>query len=235
MPPRYATDTWSTRFDAAVREALRPGAAVLEIGAGANPAISPGDRPPGCLYVGLDVDAAELAKAPPGSYDEQVVADVTGPLDGLDGRFDLVVTWMVLEHVHSLPAALARAARCLRPGGLLIAQFPGAFSAAAIANRLLPWGVTRRLLGRLHGRDPESVFVAHYDRCWQSALDRTLASIFAEHEVRPLYTGVFYVAFSRPLRAAYLAYEETAVRRGWANMAPYYLVTATADSPAQSR
>ncbi len=228
LPPRYATDTWDARFRAEIRASVADGAAVLDVGAGARPVLVGDRRPPGCRYVGLDASATELAKAPPGSYDETVVADVATFRPELAGRFDLALSFMVLEHVERLGPALDNLRAYLRPGGRLVAQMPGAFSLAALANRVVPQGTARRLLQRTQGREPGTVFPAHYDHCWYSALEALLAPPWEDVRIVPLFTGVFYLAFSAPLRAAYLAYEELAWRRGWRNLAPYYLVSATA-------
>jgi SAM-dependent methyltransferase len=228
LPPRYAADTWDRRFRAQVDGALSEEIAILDVGAGARPVLTPEQRPPGCTYFGLDVAADELAKAPGGSYDECVVADVARFEPGLTGQFDLALSWMVLEHVQSLPAALENLRAYLRPGGRLVAQMPGAFSLAALANRVAPVSLARAFLRRTQGRSAAEVFPARYDHCWFTALERLLGRDWASPSVVPLYTGVFYLAFSAPLRAAYLAYEEWASRHGRHNLAPYYLLTATA-------
>jgi SAM-dependent methyltransferase len=228
LPPRYATDTWDRRFRAEVEAALGEGIAILDVGAGARPVVAPADRPPRCAYVGLDRSGEELARAPAGSYDERVVADVARFEPELRGRFDVALSWMVLEHVESVPAALDNLRAYLRPGGRLIAQLPGAFSLAALANRAVPAAVARRLLRRTQGRGAAEVFPARYDRCWFTALEQLLERGWDSPRVLPLFTGVFYFSFSRPLRAAYLGYEEWAWRNGHRNLAPYYLITAAA-------
>jgi 2-polyprenyl-6-hydroxyphenyl methylase/3-demethylubiquinone-9 3-methyltransferase len=228
VPPRYATDSWRRRFDAEVAVRLVAGMDVLDVGAGARPVLARDQRPPGCTYVGLDIDAQELDKAAAGSYDRRVVADATELRPELVDGFDLVVSWMVLEHVDSLPAALASLRAYLRPDGHLVAQMPGALSLAAIGNRLLPMAAARHILARTQGRRPATIFPARYDRCRFTALERLLDGRWASWRVLPLYTGAAYTAFSPPLRASYLAYEELAYRHRWHDLAPYYLVTATA-------
>jgi 2-polyprenyl-6-hydroxyphenyl methylase/3-demethylubiquinone-9 3-methyltransferase len=228
LPPRYRSDTWDRRFRIEVAAALAAGSDVLDVGAGARPVVARDERPAGCTYVGLDRSATELAKAPSGSYDRAVVADVTLDRPGLHSSFDLILSWMVLEHVESLPAALANLRAYARPGARLIAQLPGAFSLASLANRVVPAPVKRLFLRRIQGRGPGEVFPAHYDRCWHSALVRLLAVGWETPRVLSLYTGAFYVSFSPMLRAGYLAYEEAISGRGLANLAPYYLITARA-------
>lgn len=225
LPPRYGVDVWDLRFREQLSDALVPGASIIDIGAGARPTVAPPDRPAGCRYVGLDPSPEELGKAPEGSYDETVVAAAEDRIPELENGFDLLLSFYTMEHVESLEAALSNARAYLRPGGLLLMQMSGAFSPFSIANRILPGRLSTWLLHRANDRDPGTVFRAHYDRCWSSALERLLAE-WREAEVLPLHTGAGYVLFSRPLTALYMGYEEWAYRREHTNLASYYLVTA---------
>ena len=200
---------------------------MLDLGGGVKPSVPPARRPAGLHYEGLDVSPDELQRAPRGSYDEIVVADATRRLPELEGRFDLVLSWLVLEHVKPLADALHHVHAYLRPGGSLVAQAAGAFTLPAITNRLVPRRAALWILGRAQDRDPESVFPAHYDCCWHDGLARLVAPPeWADAEVRPLHTGVGYFLFSRLATTGYIGYEEWAYRRGHRNLAPYYLITA---------
>jgi SAM-dependent methyltransferase len=53
-----------------------------------------------------------------------VRADLARPLPYRDAAFDVAVCEQVLEHVDDPRAAVAEIARCLRPGGLLVAGVP---------------------------------------------------------------------------------------------------------------
>ena len=224
LPARYS-DPWPTGFDERVRAALVPGAIVLDLGCGSRPTIPPLARPPGCRYVALDEAREELAAAPPGSYDEVWVRDLTVASPELAGRFDLAVSWNLFEHVRPIDAALANVRAYLRPGGRMVALLSGAFSAFALPGRLLPKRVTGVLLERLLERDPSTVFRSHYDRCWYGALTRLLAG-WSHAEIVPLYRGAEYFNFSPALRRAYLRYENWACAGGHRNLATHYLVDA---------
>jgi SAM-dependent methyltransferase len=225
LPPRYATDLWDMRFRARLDSLLRPGAEILDVGAGRRPTISVDERPEGVRYVGLDLEADELSKADPGSYDETIVSAAEDRVEELTGRFDLAVSFFSLEHVHSTDRVLENIRTYLRPGGWLVAQLSGARSPFSLANRLLPMPVSRTLLRWTQQREPDSVFPARYDRCSYSGLTGTLEG-WAESEVVPLFTGAGYVLFSRVLTAAYVAYEEWIFRSDQRELAPYYLVAA---------
>ncbi|MDX6511633.1 MAG: hypothetical protein QOE36_1137 [Gaiellaceae bacterium] len=223
LPGRYAG--WSSLrdlLDRRVESVLVPEMTVLDVGAGRRPTILPEERPSATAYVGLDVELAELTGADPGSYDEAHAGSVVTWVPAFESRFDLVVSCYAFEHVKPMPEALENIRRYLRPGGMLIALFSGSFSAHAVANRVLPEAVAARLIGR----EPETKFRAHYDRCWYGALERDLAS-WSAARISPLYLGAPYFAFSPALRRAYVAYENVAARQPHRNLASHYLLEAT--------
>ena len=224
LPPRYS-EPWPTGFRERVERALTPGATILDVGSGSRATIAREERPSPSHYVALDRSAAELAAAPAGSYDEVWVRDVTERVPELVGRFDLAVSWNLFEHVRPIDAALAYVRAYLRPGGRLVALLSGAFAVFAVANRLVPGELGRRVMQRLHGRDPDTVFRSYYDRCWYGALETVLRS-WSEAEIVPLYRGAEYFNFSPLLRRAYVRYEDWAAEGGHRNLATHYLVDA---------
>ncbi|MGH2534741.1 MAG: class I SAM-dependent methyltransferase [Thermomicrobiales bacterium] len=224
LPDRYHGNAFQP-FDDFVARALRPGVRILDIGAGRRPMLGPDRRPPGCHYVGLDVSATELSLAPSGSYDETWAKDVTTHIPDLDGRFDLIVSWQVLEHVKPMETAIANIHRYLAPGGRFVALLSGSFAAFAILNRLIPDRLGKLLMKRLLHRDPKTVFTAHYDRCRNGALRQMLATWHAT-EIVPISIGAVYFGFSPPIQKLYLAYENWAVRGEHKNLATHYIITA---------
>jgi SAM-dependent methyltransferase len=224
LPPRYAQD-FRAPFDDRVRPALRVGIEILDVGPGRRPTIPVSARPPRTRYVALDPSRAELQLAPAGVYDETIVADVVEHLPALEERFQLIVSWNVLEHVPSLEAALANLHSYLRPGGLLVAQFAGSFAAHALLSRAIPHVLAARAIDKLLGRPRHTVFAAHYDRCHYSALDHLLAP-FCTHAITPHYRDASYFRFSRLALALYLGFEQWALRRQRRNLASHYLICA---------
>lgn len=220
---RYS-EPWRQPFETRVARALVPGVQILDIGSGRRPAIPPERRPIGCRYVGLDLSMDELEKAPAGSYDEMIASDVTQYVAQLESRFDLIVSWQVLEHVRPLPVALENARRYLRPGGLLVAHLSGKFSLFGLVNQLVPQRVAVWVLARLLHRDPATIFPAHYDQCWYRALLRCLAG-WSAVEVIPRYKGGDYLAFSPRLRRIYLVYENW-IQQRHPDLATHYLISA---------
>lgn len=225
MPPRYQGDWWRRSFDELLAPSLVEGVRILDIGSGREATIPPGERPAGTAYTGLDISEEELRAAEPGSYDELVVGDVARRRPELEGRFDLVVSWQVLEHVKPIDEALENMRSYLRPGGRLVAQLSGAYSFWAIADTVIPEGPKRWLLGKVQGRSASSVFPAHYDRCSYSGLNRLMAP-WSQWDVIPAYLGAGYFDFARPVLAAYVAWEEWVRTREHHNLAPYYIISA---------
>jgi SAM-dependent methyltransferase len=224
LPARYYED-WRAPFYARTAEALSDGAEILDVGSGARPALARHLRPRSCTYVGLDVSAVELERAGDGAYDETQVIDLSERRRELEGRFDLIVSWQVLEHVKPLDAALENLRAYLRPGGLMVAQLSGKFSAYAVVASLVPARLGELASQRLLSRDPETMFATHYDRCYDRAL-RELLRPWSEWEIVPRYRGGGYFDFSPALREAYLMYENWICRHGFSSLATHYLIRA---------
>lgn len=206
-----------------VAQEMRPGVTILDVGSGRRPAIPKAERPPGCTYVGLDLSIDELRAAPEGSYDESISADVVSFLPALENRFDVVLSWQALEHVKPLETAFGNIHSYLVPGGTFLGHLSGRFSLFALLNQVLPlrlgvWGMERLL-----GRDRATIFPAHYDQCWQGALER-ITSHWHQAEIIPRYRGSGYFRFFGLLERAYLVYEDWTVRHP--NLATHYLIAA---------
>ena len=131
LPARYGVP-WQQPFLDRVGKGLRPGVRILDVGSGARPVVPPGIRPPNCHYAGLDVSVDELDRAGPAAYDERIVADIAHASADIQDRFDLVVSWQVLEHVASMRAALDAQYRALADGGRMVAMLSGALGAYAL-------------------------------------------------------------------------------------------------------
>jgi SAM-dependent methyltransferase len=98
----------------------------------------------GNRVVGLDVDAAALAKAESLGI-TPVQANVEEPLPFEDASFDAVVAGELLEHLQFPDALVAEVRRVLRPDGVFVGSVPNAFR---VQSRL------RFLLGRPPEDDP---------------------------------------------------------------------------------
>lgn len=178
---------------------LAPGLRVLDVGGGKRPAISLGTKKKLGLYVvGLDVSEEELAQAPPGAYDATIVGDVAAV--SIPGKYDLVFSRAVLEHVANPAAAIANLGGVLVPGGIMAHVMPCRNAPFAIVNRLLGNRSARRLLFAIFPEKKEnSGFLAHYRDCTPSRLSRTCrASGLEILDLTPYYNSG-YTSFFAPL------------------------------------
>ena len=178
-------------------------------------------------YTGLDISLQELLEAGPGAYGETVEADASVLEQKLVGRFDLAVSWQVLEHVRDLEKTIQNIHDYLKPGGRFVALFSGAWSLFGLVNRALPDRIGSRIVDFTMKRTENNipVFPAHYDRCTARELDPLFAG-WSEFTLTPLYQGAAYFDFLPPLRSAYLVYENAIHRRNVANLATHYLIVA---------
>jgi SAM-dependent methyltransferase len=223
LPGRYRL--WQASFDSAVNGALFPGASILDVGSGRQPTLGPAARPAGCNYVGLDLSETELALALPGSYDETIASDIAVFRPELRDRFDLVLSYQVFEHVRPLATALQNVQAYLKEGGTLVAAFSGTFAHFALASRVIPTSLARKIMQRTMGKNPEAVFPAHYDDCWYGALRSDLQS-WSDAIVMPHYVGAYYFSFAPALQRLYLKYENWAARENHRNLATHYVIVA---------
>jgi SAM-dependent methyltransferase len=160
------------------------------------------------------------------AYDETIVADVCAYQAALEGTFDLVVSWQVLEHVLDLAVALENARRYLRPGGVLVALFSGRYSLFGFANRMLPHRLARLALKVLLARNPDTVFPANYEGCYY---DGIVSKTRAWSRVRVIlrFRGDGYLGFVPPVMGFYLKFEDSMIRgRHW-NLASHYLLISS--------
>jgi SAM-dependent methyltransferase len=194
-PVRYLRALWEAAQEDGVRS-------VCDIGGGANPLLSPEAVGAAGIerYVVLDVSPEELAKAP--DRYEKVVADITRDDLGSLGRFDLVVSHAVAEHVVD-PAAFHRAVYgLLGPGGRAMHYFPTFYDPVFLANRVLPDSLGERLLARFQkGREEEGnhgKFRAYYRWC-RGPIPRQLRRLEALGYSVDEYVGVFGHGYFTPL------------------------------------
>ena len=171
----------------------------------------------------MDLSARELRKAPEGSYDDIIECDIAVCQESLLEKYDVVVSWFVLEHVQDLAASLENVRMYLKPGGVFVAMFSGTYSVFGVINKLLPLDVGRWFLKKLLNRDLDKVFPAYYDSCYYSKI-RQIASSWGGARIVPRYRGANYFEFSRPIQRIYLMYENYICANEYRNLATHYLV-----------
>lgn len=224
LPDRYA-EHWPRLFFELARPALSPDMSILDVGGGRMPTYPLERRPPGTQYVGWDVDRSELEAAGPAAYDEVLVGDIGELVPELRNRFDLIVSWQVLEHVESMQCTLDSMHAYLKPGGRMVSMLSGKFAAFALLTRFIPYSVSGQLMKSLLASDPERKFRTAYDSCDIASLNRLLAA-WSSSTVIPRFNGASYFQFSRRLESLYLRYENWADQSGNSSLATHYVVCA---------
>lgn len=114
-----------------------------------------------CAHVdGCDPDPAVLANP---TLDAAQVIAPGAPLPYPDGRFDLIVSRYVFEHIADPAWAARELLRVLKPGGWICAMTPNKWGYVALASRLTPNRLHARALGRVQpGRLDKDVFPTVY-------------------------------------------------------------------------
>lgn len=192
-------------FFTQIAAALQPTDQVLDFGAGRGEPLHDDDvdyrrwlsnlQGRCALMAGCDLDPVVLENP---FLDEAQVIQLGEPLPYPDGRFDLVISRSVFEHVDD-PDWLARELlRIVKPGGLIAAVTPNKNGYFALAARLVPNRLHARALRKVQpGRKPEDVFPTRYRINTNAALRQTFSSgadVYVSHVAsEPAYH------FGRPL------------------------------------
>ena len=171
------------------REAIGTGKRVLDLGCRSGALTK--HLLEGNTVVGLDVDAAALAKAAALGI-EPVQANVEEPLPFEDATFDAVVAGELFEHLQFPDALVAEIRRVLRPGGVLVGSVPNAFR---VQSRL------RFLRGRPPEDDPTHL------RMFSPDAVRALLARFENVELS--YVGGRYARLNARLFARDLVFRAT--------------------------
>jgi hypothetical protein len=145
------------------RHALRR---VCEVGAGANPALSPDVvRRYGLYYRATDESSSEMQKS---GMAETAVCDVCQQDAAIPGApYDLIFSRMTAEHFRDSASAFRNMLRALAPGGLSVHCFATFYTLPFVLNRVLSDGLANFLYERfaLRDREKHDKFKAYYSRC----------------------------------------------------------------------
>jgi len=177
--------------EAALQQYLRPGAIVLDAGGGPGTWILRHHRATIGRWVGVDLYRPASCAA-----DAFVLGDLAR-LPFAAHSFDLIVCYMVVEHLADPAAAFANFARVLRPGGALILKTPNVRSPLMRLSRLLPVGA-HRWFKRGLGVDDADVFPTLYRCNTAPALHQALtAAGFSRQTLLAVDQAGEYFAFNR--------------------------------------
>ena len=147
------------------------GMKIYDLGGGSRPFLDPASKAANDITViGLDIAAEELLSAPPGSYNDIIVADLAEFRGNGDG--DLAICQATLEHVRDVTNAISGIASTLKPGGRAAIFVPCRNAAFARLNLLLPESFKRKILFSFFPEKAEGHdgFPAFYDNSTPSRM-----------------------------------------------------------------
>ena len=138
---------------------------VLEIGSGANPTLSAEEvLSLGIEYTTNDLSATELDKAPPAflKWEANLCSPIIAEIH--NKRYQLIFSRMVNEHIQDGEMYYKNLYTLLEPGGVTAHCFSTLYALPFVFNRLLPDGLTDRLLDFFNPRDrhQHEKFPAYY-------------------------------------------------------------------------
>ena len=140
---------------------------VCEIGGGRSPLLSEADaRALGITYTVNDISSDELELAPP--WVDKTCFDIgTSHMpEEQKGKFDLVFSNMVFEHVRDTRQAYKNVQDMLRAGGITVHYHPVLYALPFVANIVMPEVLSRYLLRLVPRRlDLGPKFPAYYSNC----------------------------------------------------------------------
>ena len=199
---------------------------LLEIGGGRGPLLTPEEaKAAGIALTVNDIDAHELSLAP-AAFDKAQF-NIAGEIDrAWEGRFDLIISRMVFEHVKDAPRAWANVRTLLAPGGVALAFHPTLYAPPFVINYLMPETLTSRVLRyffptRHDGDYPK--FPARYEMCFADP-DKIAPTLnrcgFSETLVAPFW-GHRYFRHIPGLRDTDRAFSGLAESRDWRAFCSY--------------
>jgi hypothetical protein len=168
---------------------------VCEIGGGRSPLFSPEEVAALGVteYTIVDISAEELALAPAGY--ETVCGDICDrDLLPSGGRFDLMFSQMVVEHVADGDLMHRNVLSLLAPGGIAFHFMPTLHYPAFAVNGVLPAWLTGWALRRFADRETPK-FPAHYSRCFGPTPAMRAYLVGVGYEVvehRPFYGSIYF-------------------------------------------
>jgi 2-polyprenyl-6-hydroxyphenyl methylase/3-demethylubiquinone-9 3-methyltransferase len=196
LPSDMSVDGSRYFRDKFVRPIVRPGAAVCDVGSGRFPFFDVAEKKAlGITVIGLDLHSSELEAAPPESYDQKIITDITCYSGSADA--DVVISHAVLEHVRDTRAALRAISTITRHGGSIALFVPSRNAAFARLNLILPDKIKQHLLKYLQ---PNQVagggWPAFYDMCTPKDFRLVAATLGLKVvEIRPFFMSTYFSVF----------------------------------------
>lgn len=202
---------------------------VLELGGGRSPSFSPESISSSMAsYTVNDISDAELSLLSPGY--EKARFDVTGDVSPYAGRYDVIFSRTLAEHVKDGRAMHGNVLTLLKPGGVAFHMMPTLYSSPFVLNRLLPDTLSRRIVHAVlpRRRSVEPKFPAHYSWCFGSRekMARMLRLLgYSDVRIRTFYGHDYYKKLPG-LRELDRAFATMAAKNDWSSYGSYAHVIA---------
>lgn len=196
LPKLYRVDGYAYFTNTIVPSLLKSGERVVDCGGGKKPLVSLEDkRRLRLTYIGVDIDGAELERAPPDAYDAVCVSDITRSSNAFDA--DLVICRAVMEHVKSAEGGLRGLAAMAKSGGTVAVFLPSKRACFSVLNLLLPESAKRRLLFWIYPHMAYCQgFQAYYDHATIPEYRKICAQVGLRiKEVHPFYCSTYFQFF----------------------------------------
>ena len=224
-------------MNAALRQFMRPGAAVLDAGAGPGTWILDRYARQLRLAVGADVGfpADYLAQANAQKRRELPVLADLARLPLADASFDAIVCYNVIEHLPDPPAVFREYARLLVPGGGLLFKTPCLTNPTIVASHLLPFAWHQRIKRRLTSSAEDGIFPTYYRCNTPASLERALRGAGLQRQTLVTVDQTYdYLHFSALTYTLGLLYSRltTVAGLGWLGNAIIGVYTRPSASPA---
>lgn len=206
---------------------------VLDVGAGKSWHFPPEYKTLFDLHItGVDIDLSEMDSN--SVLDVRLEGDATKSLIVPPASVDLVTVFSGVEHFENNADFLSLAYTALRPGGRLIAQFPGSLAPFALINSVLPQRFKEKTLNLLvPGSQGVLGFPAHYDRTRFSSFSAIAKQAGFEVEFHiPGYFSSGYFAFFFPLYIISLSFDLLRFSIGIRDLSSYNMFVLKKDGPA---
>jgi SAM-dependent methyltransferase len=207
--------------------ASRRNADLLELGGGRWPAFRLSQFPDTVRsYTVNDVSEQELSRLPEGY--EKACFDVTGDASAFQGRYDVVFSRFLAEHVRDGRAMHRNVYQVLKPGGAALHLIPTLYALPFVINRLLPERLGQLLLSLSPSRDISPKFPAFYSQCYGDSprMRRLFEEIgYKRLEIRQFYGHSYYEKIP-VLREIERRFASLACRKNWSWCSSYAYIIA---------
>jgi SAM-dependent methyltransferase len=204
-----------------------PDADILELGGGRRPSFALSELPDNLKsYTVNDISEEELSLVPK-EYNTACF-DVSGDVSGFEGRYDVVFSRFLAEHVRDGSAMHRNIHKVLKPGGVAFHLIPTLYALPFVINRLLPERIGEKVLALNTRREISPKFPAFYSWCRGNtpAMRRLFGQIgYDRVEIRGFY-GHFYYETIPVLRNIESWFANLACRKEWSLCTSYAYVIA---------